>query len=120
MKFKGVLLRESLADESVLDLFEITKTEIWDVKNATENQPKVWHALFYEGDTEKTEEIAEKLSKALKQSEWYINFTADNQVYVVFSQKVFVYPKGDQTKREEIKKYGRSIHFAETQLDWDE
>lgn len=120
MKFKGLLLKESLADESVLERLVITKTEAWDVKNATENQPKVWHAMYYEGNAEDANDIANALSQGLRQGEWYTNFTDGEQVYVIFPQRVFVYAKGNQEKREEAKEYGRSIHLDESQLDWDE
>ncbi len=120
IKFKGVLLKESLADETVLDLLKITKTEKWDVSHATKNQPKVWHAMWYEDDAEKAKQVANILSQSLKQGEWYTNFTANDQVYVIFPRKVFVYTKGDEVRREEAKEYGRSIHLNESQLDWTE
>ncbi len=120
IKFKGVLLKESLADETVLDLLKITKIEKWDVSNATKNQPKVWHAMWYEGESSQADKIADVLSKALKQGEWYTNFRAEDQVYVIFPRKVFVYTRGDETRREEAKEYGRSIQLDESQLDWTE
>ena len=38
-------LRESLKDEGVLDLVKVTKTEVWDVENAVDWQPKRWTAI---------------------------------------------------------------------------
>jgi len=120
MQFNGLLLEESVADRSVLDLLTITKTETWNVANATANQPRVWHAVYYEGDINNADIIAKALCQSLKAGEWYTNFTANDQVHVIFPGKVFVYLKGDKASRGEAQAYGRSIHIAESQLDWGE
>lgn len=38
--WKGLLLKESLTDLSVLADLRITRTEVWQIENAAENRPR--------------------------------------------------------------------------------
>ncbi len=119
MKFKGLLLKESLKDKSILEELEITKTDVWNISNAADYQPKVWTAIYFEGEVNRADEVAEKLSYSLK-PKWYANFSVDNKEYVIFPEKIFKYNKGDKEKRKEAEDYGRSLGIPESQLDWEE
>ena len=68
----GLLLKESLLDESVLGLVQLTKTETWNVSNAAPNQPQVWTALSFEADESLADEIAGAFSQALKEEGFQI------------------------------------------------
>jgi hypothetical protein len=116
----GLLLKESLADTSVLDWVHVTKRESWQVSNAAAYQPKTWTALFFQGEDSQADAIAERLSQALKPQGWYIHASAAAHVYVIFPSKVFKYSKGDSYQRDEAKRYGRSVGVPEGQLDWGE
>lgn len=117
--FAGILLKESLSDESVLNSLNIEKLEHWKVENASPDQPADWTALYYSGEDSQVSEIAEKLSASLKQGPWYTNFTTKgDRVYVIFPDKIFTYRIGDQRARNEALEYGRSIAVPENQLDW--
>jgi len=116
MKFKGLLLKESLKDMGVLDLVNITKEEKWDADNAVDFQPKVWNAVEFEGDGD-VEEIAEKMSKAMV-PRWYLNISTDEEEFVVFLDKIFRYSKGDEETKKKAQEYGRSLGIPEDQLDW--
>ncbi|MCH7732723.1 MAG: hypothetical protein IIB44_09440 [Candidatus Marinimicrobia bacterium] len=117
--FTGLLLKESLKDESILEIIQITKTETWDVDNAADFQPKTWTAIYFEGDESQVAVITEKLSQALKPC-WYANVSTENDEYVVFPNKVFTYTKGDKQKITEAVKYGQSLGIPNHQLDWFE
>ena len=119
MKFVGLLLKESLIDESVLDAVRIAKVETWNVDNAASFQPAVWTAVYFEGDERQADVIAEKLSRSLKPA-WYCNISTESHSYVIFPTKVFKYPRGDQPKRAEAQEYGRSLGIPDRQLDWGE
>lgn len=119
MKFTGLLLKESLKDKSILDVIRVTKTETWDVDNAADFQPKIWTAIYFEGDENQADVIAEKLSQSLK-PRWYVNISTENNVYVIFPNKVFKYTKGDKQRRAEAIKYGQSLGIPDRQLDWGE
>ena len=115
--FTGLLLKESLKDKDVLDLIQITKTETWNVDNATDFQPKIWTAIYFEGDESKIDFIASKLSQSLKER-WYINISTENDAYVIFPNKIFKYTEGDKQKEREAIEYGKSLDIPNNQLDW--
>ncbi len=121
MKYKGLLLKESLNDESVLNLINTTKTEIWDnIQNAAEGQPKKWTAIYFEfeGSEEEATIKAEVLSRALKHM-WYLNFSTEEEIYVIYPKhKFYKYIKGDEQKKQEAINYGLSIGIPQSQLDW--
>jgi hypothetical protein len=134
--WKGLLLKESLHDLGVLADLCITRTEVWQVENAAENQPSTWTALSFEAEEAQAERLAEALSQALLPQGWYIDAASAEEVYVIFPQKVFKYRKGDGAARgaargagrgaargaarEAAKQCGRTVGIPETQLDWRE
>lgn len=117
--FRGLLLRESLEDESVLNLVHVIQTKVWDVQNAADWQPKQWTAISFEGESEQADEIAQALSRAIKPA-WYANFSTEMHVYVVFAGRVFTYAKGDTQTRTRVQAYAISAGVPESQVDWGE
>ena len=118
--FTGLLLKESLENERILDVIQVMKTETWNVESIADFQPEIWTAIYFEGDESQVDVIAEKLSWSLKPRGWYINISTDNNIYVIFPNKVIKYIKGDQQKRVEAIKYGQSLGIPDSQLDWGE
>lgn len=114
----GMLLRESLANLSVLDLLQVTRTESWQVQNAAPNQPPVWTANWFEADDEHADALAEALSQALKPQGWYINAATQAWLYVIFPGRVFKYAGGDAGGRAAAQQYARELGIPESQLDW--
>lgn len=124
MKFDGLLLKESLKDESVLNLVNVTKTEVWkNIKNATKDQPKSWTAIYFEfeGTEEEADSKAEVFSRALKSEPipWYMNMSNSEKIYVIYPDKFYKYQKGDKEKLREAKDYGLMIGIPQSQLDWE-
>ena len=119
MKFKGLLLKESLKDKAILDRLTITRQETWQVENAAPIQPSTWQALWFEGEEEQADRIAQDLSQALH-PDWYCNLVTEPHSYAVFGGKVFKYPRGDEKGRTQAQAYGRSVGIPESQLDWGE
>jgi hypothetical protein len=117
--FKGLLLRESLRDEGVLDLVKVTQTEVWDVENAVDWQLRRWTAISFEGESDRADKVAEAMSRAIKPA-WYANFSTETHVYVVFEDRVFKYIKGDAQARAEAQSYAISAGIPESQVDWGE
>jgi len=117
--FTGLLLKESLEDESVLDTLRVTKTEVWDVQNAVDWQPRRWTAITFEGDDDQADALAGRLSRALKPA-WYANLTTETHAYVVFAGKTFKYLRGDGQARADAQQYALSVGVPASQLDWGE
>lgn len=116
----GLLLKESLQDTFILDALRITKTEVWQVQNATPNQPSIWTALSFETDDSQADMLAEAMSQALKPKGWFINASTEEHVYVMFPRQVFKYRKGDNEQRSAAVEFGRGCEIPEQQLDWSE
>ncbi len=117
---KGLLLKESLDDESVLDLLHITRTQTWQVHNAAPHQPNIWTALSFEVEQAQAEAVVDALSRALKPRGWFINASTAAHVFVLFPGKIFKYVRGDPIGREAAKAHGRTLDIPESQLDWSE
>lgn len=66
---RGTLIKESLSNESILDLITIKKVEIWKAENHTVNQPKYWTSIFFVPDSEK---FIDQLSESPK-DKWYVD-----------------------------------------------
>ncbi len=115
----GLLLKESLADESVLDIVQITKTETWKIENPADFQPDIWTAISFQGEANRADETAEKLSVAIK-PRWYANLSTVEYLYVIFSGKVFKYRRGDGKARNAAIRHGQTEGIPDRQLDWGE
>lgn len=57
MKFKGLVVKQSLVDNKILDTLNVTKTELWD---------SGWEVAYIEGPEADAPGVAEKLSKVFK------------------------------------------------------
>lgn len=117
--YTGLLLKESLLDESVLEGLRITRTETWHVENAADFQPKIWTAISIEGPDDEADDAAARLSRAIR-PDWYANLSTDAYNLVVFQDRVFKYRCGDPAGRAEAQAYARSVGIPEHQLDWGE
>lgn len=119
--YEGLIIRESLKNERILERLNIIKTEVWDVENATEDQPKQWNVSSFRVEDGNIDEITEYLSKSLQNGKWYVNFSGNAEyTIVVFPDKVFKYKKADIAKRNEAIEFGRKLEIPESQLDWPE
>ena len=119
MKLTGLLLLQSLRDEQVPESLTILKMEMWVIDEPADFQSERWIAVTFEGDAAQADAIAEEISRRMK-PRWYADFTTDEHVYVIFTDKVFKYPKGDRVRRAETQAYAVAVGVPETQLDWGE
>lgn len=114
--YSGLLIKESLCDEHILDCVEIKNVEIW----ATDNIPKYWTAISFES---KDAEFPKKLSKALNDDYemlWYVDMAYNGIKYIVLKDNVLKYRIGDFTEREAVMNKCRELGIPQQQLDWSE
>jgi hypothetical protein len=119
--YAGVLLGESLRTGAVLEGLSLVVTGVHRTAagDTTAGQPRLWTFIEFELAEEQTVELADKLSRVLSQEGgWYCDFRSDEEVFVVFSGRVFRYRRGDSFERTKAEDYGRSIGVPEAQLDW--
>lgn len=112
--YSGLLIKESLADETILDYVEISNVEIW----ATENKPKYWTAVSFHS---RCPDFPQKLSKALCDSSdvcWYVDFSKDHVKYIVLKDHVLTYEIGNKEEKEKVINKCIELGVAREQLDW--
>jgi hypothetical protein len=71
-----------------------------------------------EADEAQAADLARAFAAALETPGWYVKFQSPAESWVVFPDKIFRYPRGDQSDRAEAKAYGRELAIPEPQLDW--
>ncbi|MDD2823266.1 MAG: hypothetical protein PHQ59_04290 [Candidatus Daviesbacteria bacterium] len=121
MKYKGIIIEESLKDKSVLKKVKILNTE---VEAVTENHKtpwlKQWTLDSVEISENEAEEIAEELRKSLEteHAAWYTDFKNESTHFIIFPEKIFKINRKNEEEYLEAKKYGISLGLPEHQLDF--
>lgn len=116
--FEGVLIKESIVDENILDLLEIKKVEIW----KTGGNPKYWTVLFF---SSKHSDFPEEISKVMKSEDtpnenWFVDFKADNIKYIVFKDLILKYRIGNQEEKQLVCERCREQGIPADQMNWSE
>ncbi len=119
-EWKGCIIEESLENKEVLKEIKIVNTEVAEVKDATLNQPRIWHLCYVVVESERIDSVSQKINEALKSEQpWYVNFGTDEKEIVIFKNKIFRIRKNDKEGVKQIKNYGMSLGIPERQLDFD-
>jgi hypothetical protein len=118
--FEGTLLAESLRTGSTLDGLNLTVRKIarYAPGDTTEDQPGIWTSIDFEVADDDADALADTFAAVLGEPGWYVNFQSPEVAIVVFSGKVFRYPRGDPDGRAAAQVHGRARGVPETQLDW--
>ena len=116
--YSGLLIKESVSDETVLDFISIVSVEVW----RTDNTPKYWTAISFTSDLDGFQEL---LSKALKGSEkqglvWYVDFQDETYKYIVLKDTVLKYRHGNTEEKNAVCRKCVELGVSEEQLDWSE
>ena len=117
----GALLGESLRPGAVLGGIPLAVTKIYRAApgNAEAGQPELWTVIEFEVPADRARELAGALSRLLlTDGGWYCDFRSAEDVFVVFSGRIFRYPRGDRAGRARAEDHGRSAGVPEAQLDW--
>jgi len=118
--FEGTLLAESLRPGSTLDGLNLTVRKIarYAPGDITKDQPSIWTSIDFEIADGDPDALAGTFAAVLGEPGWYVNFQSPEVAFVVFSGKVFRYPRGDPEGRAAAREHGRARGVPETQLDW--
>ncbi|MFA6082587.1 MAG: hypothetical protein WC773_04255 [Patescibacteria group bacterium] len=109
-KYTGTIVEESLDDNRLINEFNILNTRI----SGAENPADRWH--LYKVDA--TKEQLEELSKHIKPQKWYAHFWCDDEMIVVFRDKMFDQKVNDKNTWEPAIRYGLSHGIPIKQLDF--
>ncbi|WP_232828218.1 hypothetical protein [Kribbella monticola] len=88
------------------------------VDGTSPDQPSVWTLVEFEVDGSHAQPLATALAGLLDQPGWYADFHNEREIFVVFPERVFRYPRGDAAGRAAAQEHGRSLAIPEPQLDW--
>lgn len=91
--YEGVLIKESVADDTIIDLMSVHKIELWN----TGGKSKYWTVLFFTSDRK---DFPEQIAKVMKTDpddggNWFVDFKAGNTKYIVFKDKILKYRIGN-------------------------
>jgi hypothetical protein len=120
--YEGVLILESLRVGTELSGIPVVVRKIsrYDVSSATTDQTPVWSVLEFEVEDWHAETLAAELAAVLEMPGWYADFHNAKEIFVVFPDRVFRYPRRDAVARAEAQAFGRALGIPEPQLDWTE
>ena len=116
--YEGVLIKESLSDDSIIDLLNVHKIELWN----TGGTPKYWTMLFF---TSNRKDFPEQVSKVMlsvqdKGENWFVDFKSGNQKYIVFKDKILKYQIGNQIEKDYVCAECRKMGISDSEMNWSE
>ena len=116
--YEGILIKESIDDENILDFLNINKIELWN----TGGKPKYWTVLFF---TSSRKDFPEQISKVMisdldNGGNWFVDFKSGNEKYVVFRDKVLKYHIGEQQEKDYVCSECRKMGILDEQMNWSE
>lgn len=118
---KGAIIKESLANTSVLKNVNITKTDILPVTKRHQTPwIKQWTFHFVEVKKNDAEFVAKKISKNIdpKHNAWYADFKNDKLHYIIYRNKIFKINRSKKNEYEKALEYGRQLGIPKYQLDF--
>lgn len=116
--YEGALIKESITDDTIIDLIKVHKIELWN----TGGKPKYWTVLFFTSDKK---DFPEQIAKVMvadpeKGGNWFVDFKAGNVKYVVFKDKVLKYRIGNQEEKELVCAECRKLGITDAEMNWAE
>lgn len=116
--YEGTLIKESVIDDSIIDLLNVHKVELWKVGGT----PKYWTVLYFTS-TQKDfpEQIASvMLSDPDRGGNWFVDFKSGNNKYIVFKDKVLKYHIGNQSEKDSVCEECRKLGISDAEMNWAE
>ncbi len=116
--YEGVLIKESVTDDTIIDLLNVHKIELWN----TGGKPKYWTVLFFTSDKK---DFPERVSKVMGTNpgnggNWFVDFKAGNVKYIVFKDKVLKYQIGNQAEKDRVCNECRKMGIPDGEMNWSE
>lgn len=118
--FKGIIIKESLENQDILQKVKIINIEIEEV---TEDHKtpwvKQWTLCTVEIFEDHADEIAKELSESLdSKHNWYADFKNNFFHYIIFRNKVFKVFNSKPEGYKQAVKYGLLLGIPDYQLDF--
>jgi hypothetical protein len=115
--YSGALICESIRVGAELVGLPLTVTKVERIR--VEDEPQPWTVIYFDVPAVRVDDLAAALSRVLeREGGWYCDFRSDDEVFVVFGDRVFRYRRGDRAARSAVEDYARSVGVPEDQIDW--
>ena len=116
--YEGVLIKESIVDDSIIDFLNVHKIELWN----TGGNPKYWTVLFF---TSNRKDFPEQIAKVMASDSdngmnWFVDFKAGNEKYIVFRDKILKYQIGNQREKDYVCAECREMGIRDEEMNWSE
>lgn len=116
--FEGILIKESITNDTVIDLLHIHKVELWNAGG----QPKYWTALFFTCDQA---DFPLQISKVMRSGtdsggNWFVDFQSNQTKYIVFKDQILKYRIGNQAEKDAVRAECRKMGIPDEQMNWPE
>ncbi len=108
--FKGIIIKESICNELILDMVHIDKVDMWKTKDV----PKYWTVIYF---TSKEKDFPYKLSNVLT-GNWFVDMKIENTKIIVFKDKVLTYEIGNQKQKDSVIDYCRKMKIPDDEMNW--
>lgn len=117
-RYEGVLIKESIEDDAIIDSLSIHKIELWQ----TGGKPKYWTVLFFTSDNPDFPELVSRvlISDPEKGGPWFVDFQSGNIKYIVFRDKILTYHIGNPREKELVRAECRKMGLRDEQMNWPE
>ena len=116
--YEYVLIKESVTDDSIIDLLKVHKIELWNIAG----NPKYCTVLFFTSDKKDFPKQISRvmLSDSNRGVNWFVDFKAENEKYIVFKDKVLKYQIGNQSEKDRMKEECWKLGITEKEMKWSE
>ena len=116
--YEGTLIKESVTDDAIIDLLNVHRIELWN----TGGKPKYWTVLFFSSDKK---DFPEQISKVMVSDpdnggNWFVDFKAGNEKYIVFKNKILKYRIGNQSEKDYVCAECRKMGISDGEMNWSE
>ena len=114
--YEGALIKESITDDAIIDLLNVHRIELWN----TGGKPKYWTVLFFPSDKK---DFPEQISKVMVSDpdnggNWFVDFKAGNEKYIVFKNKILKYRIGNQSEKDYVCAECRKMGISDGEMNW--
>lgn len=116
--YEGVLIKESVTDDTIIDSLNVHKIELWNAGG----KPKYWTVLFFTSDKK---DFPEQISKVMRTDQdnggnWFVDFKSGNVKYIVFKDKILKYQIGNQAEKDYVCNECRKMGITDGEMNWSE
>lgn len=116
--YEGVLIKESIDNEDILDYINVNKVELW----KTKNHPRYWTAITFSSNVV---DLPERFSKVIISDEskgvnWFVDFKKNNVKYIIFRGLILKYTIGNMDEKNNVIEKCRNQGIPDYQMNWSE